>query len=102
MNTKVTVPPLADTIASMKADIARDMHNGIVPSDVSSFAALHDYVDANEYGGFCEDGLADAMIEHFGGRDEHEGMPQGMLDYINEAQAAVDQWLKAGGLNGAA
>ena len=40
--------------------------------------------------------MADALIAHFGGRDGHGGMPQGMLDYINAAQEAIDKWLKNG------
>lgn len=80
----------------MKSEILSDMINGIVPSTVASFSTLHNYVDANCYGSFCDDDFADAMISHFGGRDGNEGMPQGMLDYINECQGQIDLWLKSG------
>jgi hypothetical protein len=36
------------------------------------------------------------IFEKAGGRDEHEGMPQGMIDMINQAQDEIDTWLKAG------
>ena len=89
---------LTSTIARMKLEIIADVLDGRVPAPVGNFGDLHDHVDANEYGGFCEDDLADAMIKEFGGRDEHEGMPQGMLDFINEAQASIDSWIRSGGL----
>jgi hypothetical protein len=78
-----------------KQEILADMATGVVPNDVQSFSKLHDYVDANCYGGFCDDEVADSLIELFGGRDEHEGMPQGMLDLINKVQDEVDVWLKS-------
>ena len=87
---------LEQTIARMKAEILSDMAAGRVPKTVATFGALHDYVDANEYGGFCEDEMFDALIEQFGGRDEHEGMPQGMLDFFNSSQDTIDTWLRAG------
>lgn len=97
MNVKIT-PDIAATVAVMKEQIQHDVISGVVPADVGSFGNLHDYVDANCYGGFCDDHVADRLIEHFGGRDEHEGMPQGMLDYLNAAQEEIDAWIKAGGL----
>ena len=89
----VDIPTLEETVNRMKAEIMFDMDHGEVPRTVKSFGELHDYVDANCYGGFCH-AIADRMIEHFGGRDSDEGMPQGMLDYINAAQDAIDAWLK--------
>jgi len=35
--------------------IRRDIANGRVPSAVRDFSQLHDYVDANEYGGLCDE-----------------------------------------------
>lgn len=94
----MTIPTLEDTVMRMKAEITADVMRGILPSTVGTFGELHDYVDANEYGGFCDDALADAMIEHFGGRDADEGMPDGFVKYMNAAQDACDAWLKDGGL----
>lgn len=91
---------LEATITRMKAEVLRDIAIGVVPNDASSFAELHDYVDANYYGGFCEDEVADALIAQFGGRDADEGMPQGMpqgmVDFMNAAQDAVHEWLQLG------
>lgn len=86
------------TLARMKREIIEDVVAGKVPATVKSFGDLHNNVDANEYGGFCEDELADSMIAEFGGRDEHEGMPQGMLDFINDAQKRIDEWITEGGI----
>lgn len=82
----------------MKLEVSFDVATNVVPRDVESFGDPHDYVDANCYGGLCEDEVADALIEMFGGRDADEGMPQGMVDLINEAQNAINQWIIDGGL----
>ncbi|ABD72056.1 hypothetical protein Rfer_4370 (plasmid) [Rhodoferax ferrireducens T118] len=92
------IPTLDETIALMKKEILLDVRGRRVPMDVKTFSDLHAYVDANEYGEFCVDSVADAMIAYFGGRDEHEGMPDRMLEYINAAQNAINEWLAAGGL----
>lgn len=39
-----------------------------------------------------------ALIEHFGGRDEDEGMPDALMNYLNDAQNSIDQWIKEGGI----
>jgi hypothetical protein len=93
----VTVPPLVDTVLRMKVEIIHDIAEGRVPETIACWSDLDDHVDANEYGGFCEDELSDAMIEHFGGRDENYGMPQDMLDYIALAHEAVNAWMIKGG-----
>ncbi len=67
---------------------------GIVPATVANFGDLNDWVDANEYGGFCDDGIADALILKFGGRDPHYGMPEAMLEFMNSCQDAIDNWLR--------
>lgn len=53
-----------------------------VPSSVASFSELHDYVDANEYGGLCEDWAMEGDYIAFG----------------NAVQDAVDAWIRAGGV----
>ena len=95
---EVSIKSLEETIEQMKQEILQDVRSGRVPVTVESFNVLHDYVDANCYGGFCEDVFADALIDHFGGRDEHEGMPDGMLKYINDAQNSIHSWIANGSL----
>ena len=68
------------------------------PLIAPSFSDLHDYVDTNEYGGFCENALADALIKHFGGSDRNEGMPDAMIEFLNNCQNAIDLWLKNNGI----
>lgn len=101
MTDTFTPPTLEETVARMKREILADISAGRVPASVKTFSALHDHVDANEYGGFCEDEFADNMIMHFGGRDEHEGMPQAYLNYMNAAQDAIGTWLAEGGADAA-
>lgn len=40
----------------------------------------------------------DALLEHFGGLDENEGMPDELMDYLNAAQDSIDSWIKVGGI----
>lgn len=60
-----------------KKEILDDMASGIVPASVSSYSELHDYVDANGYGGAFEDEA-----------------PTADLDLWNDMQEAVNDWLK--------
>jgi hypothetical protein len=80
-------------VQNMKNEIVIAMDAGIIPRTVSSFSELHDYCDANCLGGLCKDEVFDALVEKFGGRDTHEGMPQGMLDLINAVQDEIGKWL---------
>ena len=68
-------------IERMKREILADVRKGVVPVTCVSFSELHDYVDANCYGGFCDDGFDTTKV-----------------DAINAAQDAIDLWIKAGGL----
>lgn len=85
---------LWSVIASMKLGIINDINAGIIPPTVKSFSELHNYVDANEYGGFCIDTFADELIELFGGRDEDEGLMYDYVAFMNEAQNIIDAWIK--------
>jgi len=46
---------VATAVEEVKAEILADIAKGIQPADVPDFSTLHDYVDANEYGGFCDE-----------------------------------------------
>lgn len=68
---------LAVLVARMKQEIVDDMAEGTVPATVRDFASLHDYVDANEYGGLCSDNA------HLS------------TEFVAVAQHAVDGWLRS-------
>lgn len=81
-------------VARAKAEILADIANGTLPASIRDFTALHDFVDANEYGGLCEDGwveyVADTTVE-----------PD--AEWTNESHTAacrvqdeVNDWLLAG------
>lgn len=97
-------PTLDEFIARMKKEILEDVESGLVPVDCPSFLALHDYVDSSFYGGFCEDNETQALTEPLR-IDEDECVPDDLVDLMNNAQSAVDRWIKEGGikdfLNGA-
>ena len=72
---------LLQVVEQAKSEILADVTSGTVPSTCASFSELHDYVDANGYGG--------AFKRPF---DNNE------TDFWNAVQDAVDQWIKQGGL----
>lgn len=80
---------LAEAIEQAKDEILRDMcevanSNGVVmPLSISSFSELHDYVDANEYGG-----LTDVRSHWLNNEDP--------IAHINALQDAVHTWLAEG------
>ena len=66
-----------------KAEVLRDIYAGIVPSTLKSFAELHDFVDANGYGGAFDESPSESETDSF-------------CVFWNRVQDAVDVWLKAG------
>lgn len=96
INTNST-PDLAALVLAMKRDVLEMVRDGQLPLEVKDFSQLHDYCDANCLGGLCQDKTFDALVAKFGGRGAEEGMPQGMLDFINAAQNSINAWVQAGG-----
>lgn len=90
MNTTETRRPtdadVADAIARGKREITEDILAGRVPATVTTFGELHDFVDANEYGGLCEEG----PIEWIDWDDE---VP---ADRGAKVQNALHEWLGSG------
>ncbi|VTU38349.1 hypothetical protein H4CHR_04403 [Variovorax sp. PBS-H4] len=86
-----------EILARMKAEILADMSTGRVPAFVTSFGDLHDHVDANEYGGLCEDGVIELGNSLFTERTDPDTLQtQAMMDVSNDLQDECDEWLKAG------
>ena len=76
---------LEKTIMRMKHEILSDIADGRIPADIMHFGDLHDYVDANEYGGFCEDG--NRVINALPADQQ--------IDVLNYCQDVIDFWLKS-------
>ena len=72
---------LHHVVERAKAEILADVASGTVPGTCASFSELHDYTDANGYGGAFEVPF-----------DNNE------TDFWNAVQNAVDRWIKQGGL----
>lgn len=72
---------LHQVVERAKAEILADVAAGTVPSTCASFSELHDYTDANGYGGAFERPF-----------DNNE------TDFWNAVQTAVDGWIKQGSL----
>lgn len=90
------LPSVEQSISAMKAQLVGMVESGLIPVDVSSFSELHDYIDANCLGGFCDNDFAENMCAYYGGRDENEGMPDELMDYMNAAQDSIDAWVRNG------
>jgi len=69
-----------EIIERAKAEIIEDILNGTLPVMPTSFDELHEYVDANEYGGFTED---NATTDY---------------DFIVDVQTELGVWLSPKGI----
>lgn len=70
---------ISDAVEQAKQEIISDVKKGVVPK-VVNFSELDDHVDANCYGGLC---------------DERGDMS---MEDAAKVQDAVDDWIKRGGL----
>jgi len=81
---------IALATAMAKAEVAGDVRAGRIPASVRSFSELHDYVDANAFGGAFDWPCLSS--------DRDDGYQQAFADFWNAVQNNVDAWIKAGGL----
>ena len=72
------------SIKLAKEEIKELIADGTFPNDISGFEELHNYCDANELGGLCDDGLMDTLSD-----DE-------FLSIGKTVQAELDKWIKEG------
>jgi hypothetical protein len=65
-------------------------------ADIKSFSDLHDYVDANEYGGLCRDDINAKAEELMPQRTDADTIAtQEFMGACNELQDKVDQWIRS-------
>ena len=77
---------VASGVRRGKKEILEDIQKGRVPRTVKTFSELHDYVDANEYGGLFS--------------DTFQSLPQDTrIAVMEEVQGALDAWLRSRGGN---
>ncbi len=69
-----------ERLALAKTEILVDISRGVVPHAIARFAELHDYVDANWYGGLFD--IDFNAVE--------------TAEIANRLQDALDHWLRAG------
>ena len=75
---------VASGVRRGKKEILEDIQKGRVPRTVKTFSELHDYVDANEYGGLFS--------------DTFQSLPQDTrIAVMEEVQGALDAWLRSRG-----
>lgn len=86
-----------ELLKRMKSHICHLVDSGIIPSTVKNYGDIDNFYDANDIGNLCNDQIFDSLIKKFGGRDEHDGMPEGMFNLLNEVKDACDAWMKSPG-----
>jgi hypothetical protein len=91
------IPTIEQLAERMKTEIMADVRASVVPSNVQSFADLHDYVDANCYGG--TEALFDHFVSESATDQEHQRKLDALMDIMNPAMDIVNEWIKAGGIN---
>ena len=79
----------------MKIEILADIQAGIVPVSVKDFSELHDYVDANCYGG--TEALLDELDAAATSDQEHTKALDTLCDLMNPAMEIINVWLANGG-----
>ena len=80
-------------IGRIQTEIIDDVIHGPGPKTIMAFSDLHDYVDANEYGGFS-DSVNNAYWWPEGGCTTRKGYQVSMrLDEIAAVQDSIDVWL---------
>jgi hypothetical protein len=80
---------IAQAVEDGKREIREDIASGrFTAQQIRSFSDLHDFVDANEYGGLCEEQFS----------QERFSSVEAWVDHGNAVQGALDAWIKGGGL----
>lgn len=88
---------IKNAIARAKAEILQDVMFGPIDGPVKSFADLHDWVDANCYGGLCDDlfsELGNVLFPRAKGEDDDTIYSQSLMDVANKIQDSVDDWIR--------
>lgn len=98
VNVLPEIPSLDETVERMKSEILADINAAKVSPAVKSFGELFDFVDANVYGGFCNDEFVDALIAHFDTHDTDENVHVNRMNYGSDARIAVSMWIANGGI----
>ncbi len=84
-------------VERMKREILEDVSAGLVPANVAGYTDLHEYMDANCYGG--TEALFDAAHDAVPDTDgAHTVAWNSFCDLVNPAIEAVDAWIKSGGI----
>ena len=90
---------IRESIDLAKSEINSLMYEDIVPESCDCFGELHDYIDANMLGGFCDvdTGLVRRIEAAFPlDANEDAVLGQAASDGLGAVQDAVNAWLVAG------
>lgn len=95
---------VARIVARVKDEVLKDIADGTVPEDVADFSTLHDFVDANTYGGLADyenDPTTDPVVKalwaaHWAGEEDLDFSDSPIFAFASAVQDKVHEWLKAG------
>jgi hypothetical protein len=71
-----------------KKEILADIADGTIPTTPKNFNELHDFVDANEYAGLCDDNFYEKFLTH-----------EDYLRFSQTVQEHLDAWIVKGMVN---
>ena len=86
----------AQMAEQMKLESMDDVKSGVIPATVASFSQLHDFVDANCYGGSEE--LFAQLVTESKTDEEHQAKLDRLNAIMDPAMDIVDAWIKTGGM----
>lgn len=96
--THYTDADVAKVVEQTKREILADIgvavssRGDVMPATISTFSELHDYVDANTYGGLCDE---DSPYHYLWDISDDNGTPLA-IDFAIAVQNVVHEWLQAG------
>lgn len=85
-----------NAIARAKAEILQDELFGSINGPVLRFSDLHNWVDANCYGGMCEEMFAEVgnhLFPRTKSEDDEVMFSQALIGACNRIQDALDAWI---------
>jgi hypothetical protein len=91
------LPTPSELAERIKQQILEDVRAGTMPANVTSFSQLHDFVDANCYGG-TEKMLEDLDKDCVDTDELHRANLMAVVAVMNPAMDIVDAWIKSGGI----
>lgn len=100
--TFLRMTPVQRRTERWKAEITELVLEGVIPATVADLSEIHDFIDGNCLGGFCDEPLDDELQALADDKsdplDEPGLMSQALQRYSGEVMDAVNIWIEDGGI----